>query len=46
MGMITALVSAENHVAVEYVDYHLTRIEDLATVFDIILPEADDSARD
>jgi putative hydrolase of the HAD superfamily len=46
MGMITALVSAQNHVAVEYVDYHLTRIEDLATVFDITLPEADDSARD
>jgi putative hydrolase of the HAD superfamily len=46
MEMITALVSSQKHVPAEYVDYHLTRIEDLAAVFDITLPEADDSARD
>ena len=39
MGMVTALVSVRRPVNDEYVDYHLTRIEELADVFGIVLPE-------
>jgi len=44
MGMVTALVSPRMPAHAESVDYHLTRIEDLAAVFGISLPESDDSA--